>query len=74
MSDRATALVELRDALEDAIRRAYCEPLVQPLPGEDPEIVAALAKQSILTNPRKMRQLAAIQQAAWDVVEARVAE
>ena len=74
MSDRATALVELRDALEDAIRRAYCEPLVQPLLGEDPEIVAALAKQSILTNPRKMRQLAAIQQAAWDVVEARVAE
>lgn len=63
---------ELRDALEDAIRRAYCEPIVAPVEGEDPDEVRALAQAALISNPRRMRHLATIQAAAWEAVEARV--
>lgn len=69
MSD---ALTELRDALDDAIRRAYCEPLIPPVDGELEDEVRALAAAQIISNPNAMRALARIQAAAWAVVEERI--
>ena len=67
-----TPLTELRDALDDAIRRAYCEPLVPLLEGEDPDAVREITTARVLTNPAAMRQLVAIQTAVWEVVRERV--
>lgn len=73
MTDQgSSAFTELRDALDDAIRRAYCEPIVAPVEGEDPEEVRALALAALIGNPRRMRHLAGVQAAAWEAVEARV--
>lgn len=68
----SSAFTELRDTLEDAIRRAYCEPVVEPVEGEDPEEVRTLARAALISNPRRMRHLAGIQAAAWEAVEARI--
>jgi hypothetical protein len=59
---------DFRDELEDAIRRAYCEPFAEPVEGEDPDEVRALAQAVVITNPDRMRHLAGIQGAAWEVV------
>lgn len=69
-----SALTELRDALDDAVRRAYCEPFAEPVEGEDPDEVRALAQAVVITNPDRMRHLARIQAAVWAVVEARVGD
>lgn len=69
---RSTARSELRDALDDAIRRAYCTPLYPPRPEEDPDVVRAVATAAILTDPTAMRHLVRIQAAAWAAVEERV--
>jgi hypothetical protein len=60
---------ELRDALDDAMLRAYCEPLFSPRPEEDPEIVRAIARAAIISDTAAMRHLARVQAAAWAVVE-----
>lgn len=65
-------LDELRDALDDAIRQAFCEPPIPPLSCEDAAIVRNTARAAILTNPDRMRHLAVIQAAAWAVVQERV--
>lgn len=70
--DDGDALTELRDALDDAIRRAYCEPIIAPVDGEDPDEVRAMAKAAIISSPSRMRHLAGIQAAAWATVQERV--
>lgn len=66
------ALTGLRDALDDAIHEAYCAPLHSPREGEDPKIVGAIARAAVINDPIAMRRMNRIQQAAWDVVKARV--
>jgi hypothetical protein len=66
------ALEELRDALDDAIRRAYCEPILPPVEGEDTEIVRSIARAEIIHSPNRMRHLAGIQAAAWEAVGPRI--
>jgi hypothetical protein len=66
------AMDELRDALDDAIRRAYCEPVRPPVTGEPAGQVRALWAASVIENPDRMRHLADIQAATWAVVEQRV--
>ena len=63
---------DLRDALDDALRRAYCSPIRSPVDGEDPEAVQAAATAAIITDPDRMRHLERIQRAAWNVVRDRV--
>jgi hypothetical protein len=58
---------ETEGQIEDAIRRAYCEPIKPPVEGEDPEVVRDLARVDLITNPDRMRHLAAIQTAALEV-------
>lgn len=72
LAEATEALDELRDALDDAIRRAFCEPPVPPLSCEDAAIVRNTARAAILSNPDRMRHLAAIQAAAWEIVKGRV--
>lgn len=66
------ALTELRDALDDAIRRAYCAAIVEPVEGENRDVVRAIGQAAVIANPGLMRHLAGIQAAAWAAVEARV--
>lgn len=64
-------MTELQDALEDAIRRAYCRGWYRTpaYEGEiDPDEMAA----QIIDSPGHMRRLVGIQQAAWDAVRERV--
>lgn len=56
------ALDELRDALEDAIRRAYTGTSDGRIP----------ATTDLTLSPGRMRHLARIQRAAWDAVKGRV--
>lgn len=65
-------MTELRDALDDAIRRAWCEPVKGVVEGEDAEIVRALRRAALISDPNQMRHLASIQAAAWAAVEERV--
>ena len=69
MSD---AISELRDALDDAIRRAYCEPLKPVAPEEDAEIVRAMRRAALISDPNQMRHLSGIQAAAWSAVKERI--
>lgn len=46
--------------------------VVEPVEGEDPEEVRALALAALISNPRRMRHMAGIQAAAWAAVEERV--
>lgn len=71
-TESTSALEELRDALDDAIRRAYCEPVIPVVEGEDAEMVRRLAALEIITSPIKMRHLAGVQAAAWEIVKERV--
>lgn len=59
---------ELREPLDDAIRRAYCAPVRAAVEGEDSEVVDVMAKTAIVTDPDRMRHLSLIQDAAWRVV------
>ena len=58
---------ELQKALEDALRRSYSQGWYTPAPYSEPADPAR-----ILEDPDKMRQLARIQKAAWDVVSERI--
>lgn len=69
---QSTCRSELRDALEDAIRRAYCEPIIPPVEEEDAAVVRSIAMAAILHSPERMRHMAGIQAAAWAAVEERV--
>lgn len=66
------AMHELRDALDDAIRRAWCEPVKGAVEGEDVEVVRVLRRAALISDPDQMRHLASIQAAAWTVVRERV--
>lgn len=59
-----SALSELRDALEDAIRRAYTGASDGRVP----------ATTNLTLSPGRMRHLEKIQRAAWQVVFERVEE
>lgn len=65
-------LTDLRDALDDAIRRAYCEPVVSVRDGEDAAVVRSIEVARLLQSPERMRHLAGVQAAAWAVVRERV--
>lgn len=65
-------LTDLRDALDDAIRRAYCEPVVSVRDGEDAAVVRSIEVARLLQSPERMRHLAGVQAAAWAVVCERV--
>lgn len=64
----AGAASELQDALDDAIRRAYREPIQPPVEGEDPDTVRSLAISALVSDPNRLRHLAALQKAAWDTI------
>jgi hypothetical protein len=67
-----SAFEELRDALDDAIRRAYGEPILPPVEGEDQSAIRSMRHAAVITNPNVMRHLAGIQAAAWGAVEQRI--
>lgn len=57
-SSEQSELTDLRDALEDAISRAYRQTLAEP--------------ERVITDPGEMRRLATIQHHAWNAVRERV--
>lgn len=56
------------DALDDAIRDAFAEPLIEPVEGEDEQVVRAMARARIVENPRATKHLIGIQRAAGKVL------
>lgn len=65
--EAAKAREELRDDLEDAIRRAYAEGWNAGAPDYEP-----IDQARVLADPDRMRQVSRIQSAAWAVVGERV--
>ncbi len=58
----------LREKLGDAIEDAYCAPVRPPVEGEDPATVRGLARSAVVADPDRMRHLAGITKAAWEIV------
>lgn len=57
----------LRDELDDAIERAFVEPL-RIADGEDGDVVRALERGRLASSPDRMRRVVLIQQAVADVL------